>query len=191
MWFVGLWLVDWLIGWVCVSDWFVGLRYGSKPTSSKGSETILILVSGVIGWKKTSFIDWRRQRLWQNRWEGGATYEEITSVCRHPNVEWPRYVERARRVRCWFGGQLLFSWAGFSFCIKTSVVREEYAGCRVSLWGDDSRSSTFLALSRYFSARRGNTRIPYSWNVPLVPDYNSILHCHEVSDKVLCSRNPK
>ena len=65
-------------------------------------------------------------------------------------------------------------------------MREEYAGCRVSLWGDDSRSSTFLALSRYFSARRGNTRIPYSWNVPLVPDYNSILHCHEVSDKVLC-----
>ena len=50
---------------------------------------------------------------------------------------------------------------------------------------------TLLALSRYFSARRGNTRIPYSWNVPLVLGYKSILHCHGVSDKVLCSRNPK
>ena len=24
------------------------------------------------------------------------------------SVEWPRYVERGRRVRCWLGGQLLF-----------------------------------------------------------------------------------
>ena len=25
-----------------------------------------------------------------------------------PSVEWPRYVERGRWVRCWLGGQLLF-----------------------------------------------------------------------------------
>ena len=31
-----------------MSDWFVGSGYGSKPTSSKGSDTIFILVSGVI-----------------------------------------------------------------------------------------------------------------------------------------------
>ena len=50
---------------------------------------------------------------------------------------------------------------------------------------------TLLALSRHLSARRRNTRIPYSWNVPLVLGYKSILHCHGVSDKVLYSRNPK
>ena len=36
----------------------------------------------------------------------------------------------------------------------------------MSLWGDDSRSFKAPRLSRHFSARRGNTRIPYSWNVP-------------------------
>ena len=70
-------------------------------------------------------------------------------------------------------------------------MREEGEGCRVSLWGHDSRSSKLLALSRHSYARRGNTRIPYYWNVPLVLGYESILHCHGVSDKVLYSRNPK
>ena len=50
-----------------------------------------------------------------------------------------------------------------SLCIQTSVVRErKRANCRVSLWGHDSR----------------NTRIPYSWNFSLVPDYKNILQCH-------------
>ena len=47
---------------------------------------------------------------------------------------------KGRKVRCWLGGQLLFFWGDFSFCIKTSHVRAEGKGCRVSLWGDDSRS---------------------------------------------------
>ena len=49
------------------------------------------------------------------------------------------------------------------FVLKTSVVRErKTTSCRVSLWGHDSR----------------NTRIPYSWNFSLVPDYKNILQCH-------------
>ena len=43
-------------------------------------------------------------------------------------------------------------------------MREELrVGCRVSLWGDDSTSSTLLALSRHFSARRRNTRMYLDW----------------------------
>ena len=49
-------------------------------------------------------------------------------------------------------------------------------------------ATTLLASSRHFSDTRGNTRIPYSWNDPLVPDYKNILHCHGISDKVLCSK---
>ena len=43
----------------------------------------------------------------------------------HTYVEWPRYIERGRKVRCWLGGQLLFFLGDFSFRIKTSVVREQ------------------------------------------------------------------
>ena len=101
-----------------------------------------------------------------------------------PSVEWPRYVERGRRVRCWLGWQLLFFWGGFSCCINPQMSERKWSGhCRVSLWGHDSRSSALLASFRHFSARRGNTRIPYSWNVPLVPDYKNIIHCHGISDK--------
>ena len=35
-------------------------------------------------------------------------------------------------------------------------------------------ATTLLASSRHFSAGRGNTRILYWWNVPLVPDYKNI-----------------
>ena len=109
-----------------------------------------------------------------------------------PTVECPKYVGRGRKVRCWLGGQLLFFWIGFSFVLKPQLwERNGGQGCRVSLWGHDSRSSALLASFRHFSPRRVNTRIPYSWNVPLVPDDESVLHCHGVSDKVLCFRNPK
>ena len=56
------------------------------------------------------------------------------------SVEWPRYIGMRRKVRCWLGEQLLFLGIGFSFRSKTSHVRAEGNGRRVSLWGDDSRS---------------------------------------------------
>ena len=33
-------------------------------------------------------------------------------------VEWPRYIEKGRKVRCWLGEQLLFFWGDFSCCIN-------------------------------------------------------------------------
>ena len=70
------------------------------------------------------------------------------------------------------------------FVLKPPLWDRKRVNCRVSLWGHDSRSSALLASLWHFSARRGNTRIPYSWSVPLVPDYKNILHCHGISDKV-------
>ena len=76
----------------------------------------------------------------------------------------------------------VLAWRAASFLFRrllllywTSVVTEEgRVGCRVSLWEDDSRISTLLALSRHFSARRRNTRVPYSCNVPLVLGYEKL-----------------
>ena len=68
-------------------------------------------------------------------------YTITTTLQWSATVEWPRYIERGRKVRCWLGGQLLFSWIGFSFCIRPHIrKRNGGKGCRVSLWGDDSRS---------------------------------------------------
>ena len=66
-------------------------------------------------------------------------------------------------------------WGDFSCCINPQMSDGKWRGgcrgslscrgslcCRGSLWGDDSR----------------NTRIPYSWNFSLVPDYKNILQCH-------------
>ena len=39
-------------------------------------------------------------------------YDEQYSI-----VEWPRYIEKGRKVRCWLGEQLLFFWGDFS-CIN-------------------------------------------------------------------------
>ena len=56
-------------------------------------------------------------------------------------VEWPRYIKRGRKDRCWLGGQLFFIWGDVSCGIKALDVREEWRDdSRVSLWGDDSRS---------------------------------------------------
>ena len=55
-----------------------------------------------------------------------------------PSVEWPRHIEKGRKVRCWLGGQLLFFWGDFSCCINPQISDRKWRGdCRVSLWGDD------------------------------------------------------
>ena len=102
------------------------------------------------------------------------------------------YGRERRNYRCWLGGQLLFILGDFLCCINPQMTRGNGREAeRVSTVGDDSRYSRTLCASQHVSARRGNTRIPYSRNVPLVTDYKSILHCHGVSDKVLCHRNSK
>ena len=37
------------------------------------------------------------------------------------SVEWPRYVERGRKDRCWLGGQPLFFLGDFSCYIKPNM----------------------------------------------------------------------
>ena len=46
------------------------------------------------------------------------TREVITILINIPIVEWPRYKEKGRKVRCWLGGQLLFFWLGFYFVLN-------------------------------------------------------------------------
>ena len=57
---------------------------------------------------------------------GGLSLREVTrnAVTAIPaekgwggrSVEWPRCIEKGRKVRCWLGEQLLFFWGDFSCC---------------------------------------------------------------------------
>ena len=120
------------------------------------------------------WVLWRRKNIVQ-----------LLNIAQLDNVVWPRYVERGRWVRCWLGGQLLFFWSDFS------VVRErKRASCRVSLWGDDSRSYNAPGLIPTSPIPRGNTRIPYSWNVPLITRilYRKFQWCRilKILSNILC-----
>ena len=55
------------------------------------------------------------------------------------SVEWPRYTERDAGFGAGLEGS--FFWVGFPFCIRPHMWKMNGGkGCRVSLWGDDSRS---------------------------------------------------
>ena len=62
--------------------------------------------------------------------------------------------------------------------------------CRVSLWGDDSRSYNAPGLIPTSPIPRGNTRIPYSWNVPLITRilYRKFQWCRilKILSNILC-----
>ena len=102
----------------------------------------------------------------------------------------------------------VLSWRAASFLLRrlltwyqTSDAREiRREGCRVSLWGDNSRSSKhFTYQFRHFSDRRVNARIPtprkflsclskVHWRI--VPSHKSMLHFHGISD-IMCVSNSK
>ena len=94
-------------------------------------------------------------------------------------AKWPR-LEKGRKVRCWLGGQLLFFWGYFPCFINPYMSDGKRRGgclgslsCRVSLWGDDSRSYNAPGLIPIFS----DTPRKYTYSLPKErsSDYKNIL----------------
>ena len=118
-----------------------------------------------------------------------------------PSVEWPRHIKRGRRDRCWLGGQLLFFWGDFSCCIKPQMWKRDggktaewaYGGMTQGPWKHLAHPDIFPPDGEIHVFPTPRTFLWYlarvNWRIAL--SYKSILHYHGVSDKVLCSRNPK
>ena len=90
-----------------------------------------------------------------------------------------RQVSNGRGIKKGTQGSLL-AWRAVSpllvrllFCIQFSHMRTE--GCRVSLWGDDSRSYNAPGLIPTFLPYTGKYTYSLLMEHPLVPDYRNIL----------------
>ena len=106
-----------------------------------------------------------------------------------PSVEWPRYIGRRRKARCWLGGQFLFFWIGFSFCIKPHMRdRNEGKGCRVSLWGDDSRSYNapgFIPIFLRYTGKYTYSSLLERFSGTWLQEYSTMPRVLEIQSNIL------